>query len=448
MTQPVAAAAPGAPHQQERTDGAFGGATAAEEPTTTRNADGATSHDVTHQGSPTSPTQEVRLGDSVIGVLTTPLGAHTAAERAKLARDALERALSGQDHSVVVRVKSGTRVLYVGESPILELTEADRVAQGRADLESLADEFRTKIRKALAEEKRRQAVAHQVLSVSSAVFLGLMALLFLRAVGTWARRLQQWVDSEGRRLGALTVHSVELLPANVVREGMRVGIQAALLLVRLAVFLSWLLVTLSLFDSTRELAERTTGRLFAPGALFIERLAARVPTFFALLFALLVVLATVRFVLAYFRAIERGEVESEWASPYTAHVTGRLIGLSIALGALLFVVPLLTGTDDGLLTRMGVLALAALALATTPLGASCALGLRIVYGGALRTGDLVSYGGQTGRVEAVGLFDLSLRSDEDELIRVPHLMSLWHATRVREATSRTSRPPALRTPRS
>lgn len=379
---------------------------------------------------PPAPRAEVRLGDEIVFSLERPLGPQSAKERAAAAETALETLVTEEPGPLKIVMKPGSALLQVRSTTIIELTEEDQRARGRADLESYASEVAMKVRLGLEREQRRARIARRVLSVSSVVFLGLIALLLLRAVRNWSRSADEWVEAQGDRIGALRIHTVELLHPTAAREAVRIGTQGGLWLLRFGILYAWVLLTLSLFDSTRALAQRMTGHLFSPGAEFIERLGAQVPILVAFLIGAVILLIAVRFSLAYFSAIEKGEVDSDWARPETARVTGRLVSFGIVLGAVLFVVPLLTGNDDGLLTRLGVLALGALALATTPLWASCTLGVRLVYGRHIRVGDFVVYGGQSGRVVEVGLFDITLVDDEDMSVRVPHLMSLWHVTRA------------------
>jgi small-conductance mechanosensitive channel len=379
---------------------------------------------------PTAHAVPVRVGEVVVLQLSEPYGKADAVARARSAEEILEDLVGEPIQQVEVKVLPHAVGIFVGTRLVIELGEADRDAAGKGDLVSYGQEVARKIRAALDQEHRRAAIAGRVLSFSSVVFLGLMALLLLRAVGNWSRRAAAWIELDAKNLRGLKLHTVELLNPSTTREGLRILLQGAFGGLRLAIVFGWVLTTLSFFDSTRGLAQRATGKLFAPGLEFLERLAAQVPVLLALFLGLVLLLIAVRFTLAYFAAVARGELESDWARPETAFVTGRLVATAILLSGALFVAPLLTGSQDGIVTRLGVLALAALALASTPLFTAWALGVRLVYGGAIRIGDSVQYGGQAGRVEQIGLFELILLDDENTVIRVPHLMSLWHSTRV------------------
>jgi len=380
--------------------------------------------------SPSSRSYSVRLGDTVILNLSESFGALDASTRARNAQEALEELVLEPKHQVEVVVHPHSVRILVGTTTVIELGEADRDAAGKGELGAYGQDVARAVRTALEQEHRRAAIARRVLGLSSVVFLGLLALLLLRAVGRWSKRAAAWLEADAKNLRGLHLHTVELLNPSTTQEGLRILMQGAFGALRLTIVLGWALTTLSLFESTRGLAQRTTGKLFAPGVQFLERFAAQVPVLLALSVALVLLLIAVRFTLAYFAAVARRELESDWARPETAFVTGRLIAAAILLGGALFVAPLLTGSEDGVLTQLGVLVLGTFALASTPLCTAWALGVRLVYGGSIRVGDWIHYGGQSGRVEQIDLFDLTLVDDDNTVVRVPHLMSLWHSTRV------------------
>jgi hypothetical protein len=380
----------------------------------------------------------VRLGDEVIFSLSEESGGVPPLTRAKAAQETLEALVHGPSAALEVTVRGDTVSIVSGTSGIVELTEADRVSAKKPNLLAFGKDVASAIHNALERERRRAAIARRVVSLSSVVFLGIVALLLLQAVGRGLKRVSQWLDTEAELRGGVRVRTLELLSPSTTREGLRAFAQVILWSLRVSIVFGWTMMTLSLFDSTRGLAQRATGKLFLPALAFFERLAGEVPVLLATTAALVIVVIAIRFTLAYFAAIERGELESEWARPASAYVTGRVLAGGIALGSCLFVAPLVSGNADGILPRVGVLGLGTLALASTPLWASCALGLRLVYGGAIQLGDVVTYGGVSGEVVQIGLFDLSL-VDDGSRVRVPHLMSLWHPTRVTRADRSSER---------
>jgi hypothetical protein len=380
----------------------------------------------------------VRLAEVNIVTLYDLPGLASAKERARTSAQGLERALhevSASDIKLEFQAEpfdehvGRIARIYAGETLLLRLAELDATQAGRSDFRAYAVGVQNKLRDVFKREHQRSAIAERVLAASTVVFLGLMGLLLLRAVRSLARRARHRVH-QGEQVAAMRVGTVELLPAGAVREGVRVALVVGSWFVHLVVLYAWVVMSLSLFESTRRVAERATGTLFAPVWALLGRLAGEVPVLVALVFALLILALVMRFIGAYFSAIERGEVEVDWVRPEAARITGHLLSIAVTIAAFLFVAPLLTGSDRGVFSRIGELGLAILALSTTPILASSALGVRLVYMHAFRKGDQISYGGHVGRVQRVGLFDLVLHGENDVIIVVPHVFSLWHATQI------------------
>jgi hypothetical protein len=98
--------------------------------------------------------------------------------------------------------------------------------------------------------------------------------------------------------------------------------------------------------------------------------------------------------------------------------------------ALLVAAPLITGNDDGALARAGMAALVALGFASSPVLASVAAGIPAVYGRRVRVGDFAEIGGRAGRVLSVSLLEVRMEDEMGCHLRIPHLMSLLHSTKV------------------
>lgn len=370
----------------------------------------------------------VRVGDKELFSLS--LEGKAAQARASTAARVLDAAVHRGETRVVSQVDGEVARISVGGVAVVELREADAKAAGARDLRTFTEETSRRISTALLEEKARRTLASRVLSVSSVVFLGFAAWMLVGFVGRTAKRTVARIERDRSWIGAIRIGELELLPAAAARDALRLSIFVALWLVRFGLFYFWMLAGLSLFESTRPLAGRATGYLFAPALDLLGQLAARLPLLFALFLAFVAVLLLVRFVTLYAAGIERGEIQSAWIRPETARASGTLLVVAVCLAALLFVSPLFAGNADGSLPRIGLLLMGAIALGAVPFLGSCLLGIRAVYENAWKPGDRIDYGGQTGRVEQLGLYDATLRGDDGAQLRVPHLMSLWHPTRI------------------
>src|SRR5262249_51374155 len=131
-----------------------------------------------------------------------------------------------------------------------------------------------------------------------------------------------------------------------------------------------------------------------------------------------------------FDSVIRGETVVEWLPADLAAPTSLLVRAAIILVFFVIAAPLVTGDDAGTVARVGTVAVVALGLAITPLIASVAVGVTVVYGRQLRVGDQGEVGGHLGQVRAITLLEVRLEDERGHEVRVPHLVGLVRPTRV------------------
>jgi small-conductance mechanosensitive channel len=110
--------------------------------------------------------------------------------------------------------------------------------------------------------------------------------------------------------------------------------------------------------------------------------------------------------------------------------TSVVMRIGIVLLAVILAGPVVSGDPDSMLARAGSVVLLSLALATTPLLASLALGTLTIFTRRVRVGRYVELGGRRGQVTSVGLLDVRLRDADGGEVRVPHFASLLKPSRV------------------
>ncbi|WP_437961543.1 mechanosensitive ion channel domain-containing protein [Sorangium sp. So ce119] len=352
--------------------------------------------------------------------------------RAREAAKVLERAAQEKKvPDVRIDEQAGVAVVYVGESPLIHLGPEDAAAAGAATVAVHAASIAATVRDVLAKEHSRSRIATSVFSFSLLVFSGLIALLLLRKVGELVARSRAWVAEHPERLPALRVRGIEMLRPAASQGALSVALGAAGALVRVGIAYIWILFALSLFAATRDYSEKLTGFVLAPMSELMGRIARSVPLLLLAIVATLALLVLTRFVGLFFGSVSRGETSLGWLPSDLAIATGVLVRFGILVAALLLAAPLITGTDEGALTRVGFVVLASAALASTPLIASAAVGLSVIYGRRLRIGDIADVGGRSGRVRELTLLEARLEDEDGCVVRVPHLLSLFHPTRIR-----------------
>jgi len=208
------------------------------------------------------------------------------------------------------------------------------------------------------------------------------------------------------------------------------------LLAQLGVAYTWLVVVLSLFESTRGYTQKLTGVVLAPLSQLMTRLATALPLLVVAALAALAVFVLVRFVGLFFASVARGETPLGWLPSDLATPTSVLLRAGIIIAALVFLAPVVTGETDGVLGRVGIISLVAMGLASTPVLASGTVGVIWMYGRRLRVGEYVELGAYRGRVAELNLLELRLTVTDRTELRVPHLLTLVRPLRLLGARPR------------
>ncbi len=372
-----------------------------------------------------------KIHDTVVFVLRHGHGARSAEDRARSASDALGHAVDTPGAEDVKVVRQGpAEVVFAGPVPIVEIYSEDAESSGFSNAETFAAAIAGHVHAAVVAEKKRSAIAETVFSISLLVFVGLVAFYVLRKIGEFFERVRQWTLDNPDRITGLKVQSQEVIGPTALRGGVLVTLIVGRFVAQLGVFYLWLVFSLSLFESTRSYTEKLTGFVVTPLSDLAERLAASLPLAVMAAFSGVAIYVLIRFVQLFFEGVARRQTVLPWLPPDLAAPTSLLVRVGIVVAALVVVAPLVTGDANGALARAGFLMLIALGLASTPLLGSALVGVVIVYGRRLRIGEYVELGGRVGKVLAVGLIDAKLRDRDGCEVRVPHLLTLVHPTRV------------------
>jgi small-conductance mechanosensitive channel len=381
----------------------------------------------------------VRIGGRTIYTVRAAQGEVSPAERARAAEQAIRKAVETETpDSVRVEHLEDTKVVYAGKIPLLHLTANDAKAAGDASLGVHADRVATELREVIGTEQKRSAIATTIFSFSLAALLTLAALLLFRKTSEITERVRSWVATHRENIPGIRLQSVEVVDAATIRSAVALGVEVSKWLLRLGIVYLWLLLTLSLFESTREYSQDLTGIVLTPLSSLMARIAKSLPVVVVALIALAVIAVFVRFVDLFFAGVARGETKLSWLTPDLAPPTSVLLRFAIVIAALVFAAPVVTGDAEGGFGKIGLVVLAALGLASTPVLASCLLGVVVLYGRRLRVGDFVEFGGKTGRIVAINLLEVRLEDAEGSDLRVPHLLQLLHSTRVIGPRMRTT----------
>ena len=377
-------------------------------------------------------TFDVRLHEKRVFSLKVSRAGEAPQDRARAASRALDSVLDDPDQALSrVEEQPGSAVIFVGKTPIVTLGEGDATAaSGDLPLHVYAASVATKVDDSLKAERKRSAIATDVLSLSLLVFSGLLAFLLFGRIGDLPVKARNWVRDNPGRIPALKLGRIEVVRPAAVRGAVSVALVLAHRIAQFAVAYSWLIFALSRFDATRAYTDKLAGYVLAPLSALIGRVGASLPLFVVAAIAVVALGIAVRFVGLFFGGVERGETHVTWLPRELARPTSVLVRAGVVLVSIVLAAPLITGADEGALSRAGLVALIALGLACTPVLACAAAGLPAVYGRRLRVGDFVEAGGRSGVVRDVTLLELVIEDPLGCEVRVPQLLGLWHPTRV------------------
>ena len=375
---------------------------------------------------------DVKVRERLILTLRASRGGHDPAWRAKEANGALEAVLANPDELPPVTVKpleGGTSVL-VGTRPILSLGPEDVSDPETEPLDLLASPTAAKIDDALKTERKRAELATTVFSLSLVVFSALLAFLLLGRMSDLSERLRAWVMDNPDRVAGIRLGNVEFLSPGAARGAAAIAVTLGHRFLQVSIAYGWLLFVLSLFKSTRDYTERLTGLLVRPLYALASRVGAALPAVVIAAIAFLAITVLLRFIGLFFDSVARGETRIAWLPRDLAKPTAVLARFAVVLFSLAVASPLLTGNEDGALSRAGLMFVVGVALSATPVMATAAAGVVALFGRRLTKGHFVDVGGSRGKLVDVNLLELRLEDDAGCELRVPHLLALVRPLRI------------------
>jgi hypothetical protein len=317
--------------------------------------------------------------------------------------------------------------VYVADRLVIQLGKEDAALAGDVSLSVHAASIAAQLRDAFTQEQKLEGLLKIGLNLLLVAVVGLVALFLVRRVGRVGHRTRTWI---GDRLPALRVQSIDVVRTSTLRLVLGGTIRLVVVLLQLGIAYGWLLFSLSRFEATQAYTERLTDIVLNPISAFSSKLGGSLPLIIVSAASIVALVVLLRFVGTYFGSAARGETTIDWVPPDLIGPTSLVIQSAIVVLFLVIVLPLITGNEDSTLSRVGLIALVSLGVATTPVLASACVGVTVVYGRRLRIGDFASFGPLSGRIQQVTLLEVRLSDPAGNELRIPHLFVLWYPTRI------------------
>jgi small-conductance mechanosensitive channel len=368
---------------------------------------------------------------TIVSFRATLLG-DTPAERAAMARAALDAALEKGGPGVVGRSTAGEAVRFDLDGAVLFYVVAEDLPGPRpaAMLDAASQRVEERLETALSERRemrdpRRLGIGALYAAIATAVAFALIRILLATRRLATARLdalLQRWQ----RRLlgqGALGGYAGHL------QSGVRVAVAAVAWGFAILVLDLWFTFVLRQFAFTRPWGERAADWLLGTVVQFALAAAGAVPGLVTAVLIFVIARAVARANVSFMGRVERGEIEVPWLDADTAGPTRRLGSVVIWLFALAMAYPYLPGAESEAFKGVSVLAGLMLSLGASGVVGQAMTGLSLMYARVLRVGEYVRIGDTEGTVTAIGLFATKLHTGMGEEVSLPNTVVFGNAIR-------------------
>jgi small-conductance mechanosensitive channel len=338
------------------------------------------------------------------------------AERAELAREALDQALARGGPGRVTRTPVGEAVRFELDGTTLFYLVPEDLAGPRPGLMLDAAAQKVEARLNIAWREAQEMRDPRQFAIAAAIALAATALLVLllrglfkvrRRAGAWLRvQLERWRHTGGY---AQHMHSGARLGGTALSWGV------VLLLVDL-----WATFVLRQFAYTRPWGERSTAWLLETLEQFALAAVGAVPGLLTAVLIFAIARLLTRANTLYMQRVERGELRVAWLDIDTAGPTRRLGNLVLWLFALAMAYPYLPGAGTEAFKGMTVLAGLMLSLGASGVVGQMMTGLSLMYSRSLRVGEYVKIGDTEGTVTLLGLFTTKIHTGLGEEVSLPN----------------------------
>ncbi len=370
-----------------------------------------------------APPASVELHHRLIATLRAPLLGDTPAERAELARQAIETVAAQPGPGTVTHDAAGEAVRFQVDRQTVFFLLPEDVGGARPGvlLEAATRQTAHRLQAAVAEAREMRDPRQLAVAAATATAATLLAAALAWALFRARRRLVQRLDMALHRWQQQ--HPTSSLVGTYGRHahgGVRwlataLAWGGALLLAEL-----WATFVLRQFAYTRPWGERASLWLLELLQQFALATAGAVPGLLTAASIFALAWLTTRALSLLLRRVEAGELQLAWLDRDTAGPTRRLGHLVVWLFALAIAYPYLPGAQSE--SFKGVTVLAGLMLS---LGASGAVGqamsgLSLMYSRAMRPGEYVKIGEVEGTVSHMGLFATQIHTGLGEAVSLPN----------------------------
>ena len=373
----------------------------------------------------------LRVWNRDIAVFRAPVGVLTPSQRVSGALGRIgaldDKQLFGKVSSQPISMGEARGVGFtVGDTYLFSLLEADLDPVAGESL----DEAAVKVVGVLKElqqakiDQRRWPVILKGVGVSLGVTVALILLIFV------LQRFRDWVNGYAERkvirLRELRIRDYDLRP-QLMGVFKRVMLLFSWLLLALCVY-CWFWVVLAQFPFTAPWAKVIGGTVFGVIHTLLGGALDAIPGLIAVVIIVLVTRGIARFVHHLFSSLEQSTKPGRWMGQDTARATRRIAVVLVWLLGLVVAYPYVPGSDSNAFKGLSVFVGLVVSLGSTGLVNQFMSGFVVLYSGAVRTGEFVSFGSHEGTVIEIGMLSTKILTPAGIFVTVPNAVLVGETT--------------------
>ncbi len=382
------------------------------------------------------------VGNRVITIFRSSLGALTPAERADAAGRRIESLIEAeQTDDVQSRTIPEGVLVSIGGRAVFTLTHADPDTVAGEQLAVVAMESVARLRTAIADEREERSLPHLLRAAGIAAFATILFIMLLRML-RWGRRRvsDRLIAAAATRVPDLRVGGFTLFSGDSALALLRRLVDLTAWVAGLFAAYLWLAFVLTRFAYTRPWGEALGGYLTETiGSLAFSAISA-VPGIFTVILILVATRWIAKLVATFFDAVESGGVEVPWPHPETANATKRIALVLLWLFAIVVAYPYVPGSGSDVFKGISVFAGLVISLGSSGIVNQAMSGLVLMYSRALKPGDYVRVGDIEGTVTMLGMLSTKIRTMKQEEITLPNAVVVGASVKN---YSRTAADPGL-----
>lgn len=380
-------------------------------------------HRTSHATPNAAPADSLYFNNRHIVTFRADLLGDSPADRAELARSALDSALQSAPRPAVTHSATPDSVRFeVGGRTVFFMVAADAgTPRPEAALVSATHDVQLRLEKAVREAAELRDHLRMASDILICLAASLAAGLLLRCT-LWirvciARRLGAATSA---RAGTGTAARLMVIFAEHAQMACRLLANGITLLVAVLIMDTWITFVLLQFAWTRPWGEQSSTWLQEVMRHFASATVSAVPGLVVAGLIFLMARMVSRANAAFMQRVQRGDSTLGWLDAHTALPTHRLCEVVLWLFALSMAYPYLPGADTGAFKALSVMAGLMLSLGASSAVGQALSGLSLMYSRSLRVGQHVRIGDTEGTVVHLGMFATRLRTSAGDEVCLPN----------------------------